>query len=105
MEPREMLRLAYGLSQILFPGRAEQVITGVEPNARARLIFRVLGARQVIQAIGTRRSGARGHTLGAAIDVTHALSALAFAAHSERWRATARVSATISLLFAAGEVR
>lgn len=70
-------------------------------DAALALASRVLGARQVLQAVLLARSSSSGALrFGAAVDGSHSASMLVLAARSERWRRPALQSAAISAALA-----
>ena len=95
------LRAGLGAAQALFPGLASRLLV-IQPLDRgSRGVIRVLGIRQVGQALvtGTQPSAAV-LLLGAEVDAAHAASMVALALCSRRWRRAAVVDAMIASLFA-----
>ena len=95
------LRAGLGAAQALFPGRAPRLLV-IQPLDRcSRGVIRVLGIRQVSQALvtGTQPSAAV-LLLGAEVDAAHAVSMIALTLCSRRWRRAALADATIASLFA-----
>ncbi|WP_369046051.1 hypothetical protein [Sinomonas sp. P10A9] len=105
MSPLELVRAAYGATELLAPGAVERLLLGSVPDARARTVVRILGARHLAQALVTARAGAGMHRLGGAVDAVHALTMAAVAALDPKRRRAAAVNAALALVFAAGEFR
>ena len=99
----ELVRLCYGLTVMIFPGPALAQVSSDAEDASAKKVLRVLGARHVVQAVFTFGRGQRWHSVGAIVDLLHALTAAAFAVTHPKWRGAAAVSSLVSLTFAAGE--
>jgi len=73
------LRLAYGSVLLAAPGPVVQAAAGQPADTRARRVTRVLGARHLLQGIGTvGRPGPDVVGLGAEVDLVHAATALAW---------------------------
>jgi hypothetical protein len=95
------LRAGLGAAQALFPGLASRLLV-IQPLDRcSRGVIRVLGIRQVGQALvtGTQPSAAV-LLLGGEVDATHAASMVALALYSRRWRRAALADAMIAFLLA-----
>jgi hypothetical protein len=95
------LRAGLGAAQVLFPGLASRPLV-IQPLDRgSRGVIRVLGIRQLSQALvtGTQPSAAV-LLLGAEVDAAHAASMVTLALCSRRWRRAAVVDAMIATLFA-----
>jgi hypothetical protein len=105
MKPLEVLRAAYGGTELLAPGTVERLLLGSGLDSRGRKALRVLGARHLLQAAATARGGATVHRVGGSVDVAHALTMLALAAFDPPRRRVALLNAAIALAFAAGEFR
>jgi hypothetical protein len=103
MSPLEILRGAYGLTELLAPAAVERLLVGTSPDRRARAVTRILGARHLLQALLTARGGRTLHRLGGGVDAIHALTAAGLAAADPGRRKAAAVNAAIALAFAAGE--
>jgi hypothetical protein len=95
------LRAPLGAAQALFPGLASRPLV-VQPLDRcSRGVIRVLGIRQVGQALVTGpQPSAAVLLLGAEVDAAHAASMVALALCSRRWRRAAVADAMIASLFA-----
>ena len=106
MKTLEVIRAAYGATELLAPGTVEHLLLGrTSLDARGRKGTRVLGARHVLQAAATARGGATAHHVGGSVDVAHALTMLALAAFDPPRRRVALLNAAIALAFAAEELR
>lgn len=105
MRRLEVIRALYGATELLAPGALEGLLLGAAPDERARRTIRILGARHLLQAVVTARSGRTLHRLGGGIDALHALSMAALAAFDPKRRRAATASAVIAVAFAARELR
>ncbi|MGH9082815.1 MAG: hypothetical protein ACRDY3_00790 [Acidimicrobiales bacterium] len=103
-ERRISARLAWGLGLLAVPARVVRAMGGT-PTPGATRVVRVLGARQVAQALVTYRDGGRHRFLLAAVDGAHAATALALAAGDRRWRRPALTDAAIAVCFGLVTVR
>ncbi len=81
------VRSGLGLAQLLVPAVAAGVVAGQRPDPRGRRVVRVLGARQLAQALTT---GFQPTTavlaLGAEVDAAHGLSMAALGLFDRRLR-------------------
>ncbi|HEX5268241.1 MAG TPA: hypothetical protein VFW24_15855 [Acidimicrobiales bacterium] len=95
------VRAGLGAGQLLCPGLAARVLAAQHLDDRARRVVRVLGARQVAQAVltGTRPSHAV-LVLGTGVDALHAASMVFLALFDRRLRRAALADAFIALGFA-----
>ena len=95
------LRSGLGAAQALYPGLASRLLAMGPLDRRSRAVIRVLGIRQLCQALltGTQPSAAV-LALGAEADAAHAASMVALALCSRRWRRAALADAMIASLFA-----
>lgn len=101
--PADLVRLTAGIADLALPAAMAATELGSRPLARDVVIFRVLGARQVVQAAVTARTG--WGALGAAVDVAHFASMLPVVALSARWRRAAAVQACLACGFAIAGLR
>jgi hypothetical protein len=97
-----LVRAGYGAALICSPGTLIQLCTHGRPSRRACAVGRVLGARQVAQALiaaafPTRRLIAAGVT----VDLAHAVSMLALAARDGELRPALLTESAIAGAFAA----
>lgn len=104
MKPLEVVRAAYGLCELLAPDFLSGRLLGDAPDGKVRLVIRILGARHLVQALLTARSGRTAHRVGGSVDALHAASMVALAARNDRYRKSAAVNAALALVFAAGEL-
>lgn len=101
MTPTGLVRGAYGLVLLLAPGWVVRHVAGRSPGAVSMTVVRVLGARDVSQALlGSVAPSADVLALGAEVDGMHALSMLVLAGLAPRWRRAALVSAAVAGSFA-----
>ncbi len=95
------LRLAYGATLLAAPGHAVQAATGHPADTRARRVTRLLGARHLLQGIGTvGRPGPDVLGLGAEVDLVHSATALALGVLDGRRRRAGLVDAAVAGSFA-----
>lgn len=79
--------------------------SGPHSSRGTKAVSRILGARQIVQAVLTRRNGtADAHTIGAAVDFTHAVSMLPLMMVSARFRRFAGRQLLTALVLGAFEV-
>ncbi len=101
----ETARAVYGAGLLLAPPRALSALSRAPLDAASVRVARVLGARQLLQALVlSAGSGPRRHLAGAAGDAAHAAAMLAGARWSgrpARRRLAARNARTAALLAAA----
>lgn len=106
MRGLELLRAGYGLCQLLRPELVAGRLFGLPLDSRARLVVRVLGARQLLQALATAPTGnATVHRLSGGVDTLHALSMVALAAVDPGRRRAALCDGGVASAFAVGELR
>jgi hypothetical protein len=95
------VRAGLGMAQLLFPGLAARLVAKQHLDRRSRVAVRVLGARQLTQALAT---GAQPTVavlaLGAGVDSAHALSMLALGLFDRRGRRAALIDTLIGAGFA-----
>jgi hypothetical protein len=91
----QLARAGYGAALLAAPGRVISVVTGRPAAPGARATARVLGARHLLQAALTARSGvsARALRAGAAVDLTHAVSMAGLSVAAPRGRRCALADA------------
>lgn len=95
------IRLGWGTTLLAAPAAVLALVSDQPATTSARVVVRVLGVRNVLQAAALLRwpSPAAANT-AAAVDAVHALTAVALAAGSSRWR-TASLDALAAVAFAA----
>lgn len=97
----DVVRLTAGVLDLTAPRSVATVELGSPPHGSDVLIYRVLGARQALQAWVTAETGWA--ALGAAVDAAHLASMLPIALLSRRWRRAALVQMTVAgVLLVAG---
>jgi hypothetical protein len=95
------LRGVYGAVLLLASDRMIRLVSGRPADPRARVVVRLLGVRQVAQAVVTGvRPGPLPIALGAEVDVLHAASMLGVAAVARSQRRSGLVDATVASAFA-----
>lgn len=100
----ELVRAAFGLSQLIAPSLLFERVPGVKLDSAARVVIRVLAVRHLVQAALTvSTDDPRVHGLGALADGLHAASMIGLAIADPRRRRGAIASAVIASTFAAGE--
>jgi hypothetical protein len=97
----DRVRLLWGFALLLAPG----ALLGEWPDARvdrrARVFARLLGTRQLAQALVLSKRGGPGWiAAGAAVDTTHAATMVALAVVDRRRRALASANALTATTFA-----
>jgi hypothetical protein len=98
-----LVRAGWGLVLLAAPSR---LTGGGPPGTRRRWVFRVLGARQLLQAAVTAwRPTPVVLAAGAATDVLHAASMAALAVGDARWRGRAAADAVVAGCLAAAGAR
>lgn len=91
------LRAGMGVAHLLFPGLAAQLLVRRPLGDRARRVIRVLGARQLAQALATGEEPTVAVLLlGAEVDIAHATSMVALALSSRRWRRAGLADALVA---------
>jgi hypothetical protein len=95
------VRAGWGTALILYPDVLVKVASGRTPTNTSRVVARVLGARQILQAAVTLRWPSRTvRDLGVVTDALHAASGLAFAVPRTPWRRLAFLDSTVAATFA-----
>jgi hypothetical protein len=90
-------RATYGVFLLVVPDKLIQGVSGELTNQAPKVVRRILGARQLAQALTIERSGTRGWLLvGTAIDATHALSMVGLALLSRNYRRPAALDAALA---------
>ena len=101
MRTRDLVRLSYGVALLVDPQRCSIALTGTRLDRPGRVTARVLGARQVLQAVVLMRDGrTRVRRASRAVDLLHAGSMLVLAAWSPSRTRTATTDAVVAALFA-----
>ena len=99
------IRAGLGAAHLVVPGLVGGLLVGRALDHRARVIIRVLGARQLAQAAATAvQPTAAVHALGAEADAAHALSMVTLGLLSHRWRRAAFADAVLAAGFAVAGV-
>lgn len=97
-----LLRVGYGALMVAAPGPLVRHLAGAEPDHRARVVARVLGARHVVQGVLTvGRPGPAVLALGAEADLAHAATALGLAGLDRARRRGALIDAAVAGAYAA----
>ncbi len=97
------IRLAHGVVLLIAPNRISRALTGVQLDGRARAAARLLGVREVSQALLTARCGSVAvRRIGRAVDALHAVSMIGLAVVSPRRRRLALASSAVATLFMVG---
>lgn len=93
-------RLVYGGWLVVDPDGAVR-LTLEQPTPASRIVFRVLGARHVVQATTTLLwPDRRVLEIGSVIDALHSATGLAFGSLDHGWRRGARIDALVATTFA-----
>lgn len=96
-------RLGWGAGLVLAPGLMVSALGGAD-TVGSRRVARVLGVRHLLQGVWARGSAEERLRLGALIDASHAVSAVAFALLDRRWRRAAVADAAIATAFGLGGI-
>lgn len=97
----ELVRGGYGALQLAAPGLVAAQLLGSRPDAPARAVGRVLGARQLTQALASGASPSYPVlALGVEVDLLHAGSMVALGIVDRRRRRLALLDALIASSFA-----
>jgi hypothetical protein len=105
MTALSVVRAGYGAVQLAVPGLLAGRLLGQPPDPRARMVARVLGARQLAQAgLSGPAPTAAALALGVEVDALHAASMIGLAVLSRRWRPAALASAAVAAGFATAGV-
>lgn len=94
------VRLGWGVLLLSRAGTVADAM-GAPPGSAATLVARLLGGRQVAQALVELAWWPRYRRLGAAVDLAHAASGV-LATTDDRWRRPASIDAAVATGFAAG---
>ncbi len=96
MRGLEGARATLGVAQLVAPGSTGRV-WGLAPDRHARAVVRVLGARQLAQAMFTASKPTIGvRRAGVGVDALHALSMVGLAAVDARRRRAALTDAAVA---------
>ena len=95
------VRAGVGVARLAFPDTVIPRLAPVPLPSRGRLVVRVLGARQIAQAMITSPNPTQAVLwLGAEVDVAHAASMIGLACIDRRYRRAALADAAIAAAFA-----
>lgn len=95
------LRAAWGTLQVLAPGLIAARFAGRPPDRRERRVIRVLGVRQLVQAVGSGRAPTYPMlALGVEIDCLHGASMVGLGLVDRARRRLALVDAVVASTFA-----
>jgi hypothetical protein len=101
----QLVRAGYGVLQLARPGLIADRLLAEGLNERGRTVARILGVRQLVQAVGSgRRPSYPTLALGVEVDLLHAASMLALALSDRRRRRSGLTDAAIAASFAFGGV-
>lgn len=99
------VRAGVGVVDLVFPNTVVRWLGGGQPSDQGRRVIRVLGARQIAQALLSGRTSTEAALLlGAAVDVAHAATMILMGAFERRYRLAALCDAVIAISFAAAGV-
>lgn len=98
-------RAGYGTIQLGLPACSAEALLGGPLDRWASLVVRILGARQLSQAVLSGAAPSKAVlSLGVEVDTLHALTMAVLAAGDRRWRRAAGASALSAAAFALGGV-
>ncbi len=99
------VRSVLGAVELVFPTVTGQLLYRVRLTPRERMVVRVLGGRQLLQAAGTAFIGGPDiHRVGACVDGLHALSMLGLAVATRRLRRAGSCEFAIATSLAAASL-
>lgn len=98
----ETIRFGYGLALAASPAAVARW-SGSGTDARSQTIRQVLGLRHIAQAVVLVGAPQRLHVLGGIVDLSHAASAVWYAARTPSRRGDALVNAAVTTVLAAAE--
>lgn len=100
----ELARGLWGAALVLAPGPVLRHVHGVGEGGPGVAVLRVLGARHLLQAAAvTVRPTPRMLLLGAAVDLSHCLSAVPLALAGGRYARAGAVETTVAAAWTAAE--
>lgn len=100
------VRMAWGTALLLAPRAPVGLVTDGQPDPATRVAARMLGGREVAQALALTRHRSRAWILAScAVDTTHAISMLLLGALRPDYRRLAITSALIAGSFALAGLR
>jgi hypothetical protein len=106
VRPLEALRAGWGALCLLLPGPVIRVLGGAVDDEAARVVLRALGARHVLQAVGSGVApGPSVLRVGALVDALHGLSDLVLAVLDPRRARVALVDAAIAAAWCLASLR
>jgi hypothetical protein len=99
----ELVRGLLGTSHLVGGGTSSTI--GAPSSGAVALFHRVLGIRQLVQAVLLRRTDTPGaHTVGAAVDLAHAATMVPLLLAGRRWRGIAATQLVLALGLTVAEV-
>ena len=105
VRPTEVVRAAYGLVELVAPAAPAGRVLGVRRDRTERAVARLLGARQLTQAVLTTLADSpRARLVGGGVDALHAVTMAGWAVADRRRGRQAWAEALTATLFAAAEL-
>jgi hypothetical protein len=99
------VRGAVGVCELCWAPQAAQLVRAPDTAGRTLMVIRVLGARQVVQAVATQlRTTPTILLSGAVVDCLHAASLIALSLAKRRWRRAALPEAVLAICGAIASV-
>jgi hypothetical protein len=95
-----LIRAGWGATLLIAPGGVLRLFGGLDKGEGARLVFRILGGRHLVQAAAEYRFGGRARELGVFVDLLHGSTSVGFAFVRPLWRRAALTDAAVAGGFA-----
>lgn len=103
MKYLEIIRGVWALTELIAPRWMPGMVLGSTVDGKSAAVIRVLGTRDLVQAIVTIGGSRHAHRAGGNVDILHAISMLGVAALNTKHRSLAAASAVVAIVFAIGE--
>ena len=94
------LRAGWGVTLLLAPGTVLRIFGSADATPGPRLVMRILGSRQLVQAAIERRFGGAARETGVVVDLLHGSTSIGFAVMRPRWRRPALIDGAVAAGFA-----
>lgn len=104
LKPIELVRLGFGFAQMCAPRKILNTFDPAEADRVAVGALRILGIRNVLQAVILIAGMPHWRRGGAVVDLLHAATMVVLATADRRYRAAAAISASLATVFASAEL-